>query len=275
MHTYNGIVCEIKKNYMIFMTTEGEFLRGIPTNKNAQIGDEVEFTLLSSPSLSYKRKKTLIIGPSLIAAALLIFFLTMLLPNTNSAFAYVQVGNELEFGIDETGKVISVESLIKEKSIEMNDLRGLPINEALKKAVEEISTDTQDLSITTRFNDEKPSTTKNEIEKAVNEVRNHHSNKTNNSTQKNNHQDNNSNGHINKENKANNGSPKNNSSKGYNGNSNNSFKAQEKQENSSNNEKNNQSQNRNSLKKEYQKSNSKKENQHTNSKDTNQNNKDG
>ncbi len=113
MRTYKGIVCEINKNYMIFMTSEGEFLRGIPSVANAQIGDEVEFQLLATSSLTSKKKKSFIIGPTLVAAALLIFFLTAVFPNTNSAYAYVQVGNELELGVDEKGTVISVTNLKK------------------------------------------------------------------------------------------------------------------------------------------------------------------
>lgn len=256
MHTYKGIICEINQNYMIFLTAEGEFLRGLPMVTNVDIGDEVEFRLLTTTSsLSKKKKKRLIIGPVLVAAALLIFFFTALLPNTNRAFAYVQVGNELELAVDEEGKVISVTSLNKEKPIEIEEFNGLPLEEALTKAVVEMSPDDKELSITTKYNNEEHSKAKENIENTIQTVQNEKPAKSNNSKQNNDKNNNNSmNSTPDKENngstKNNNGNKENNTSEKENNSLNKTDKNKqvEKNQSNSNNSKQNQKENNSSNK---------------------------
>lgn len=174
MNTYKGIVCEINKNYMIFLTADGEFLRGIPKVANPQIGDEVLFQLLTATPLPKKKMKSFIIGPALAVAAFLIFFITTFFPTTNSAYAYVQVGTDLELGIDEDGTVISVKQINPNESYVPEDLKleGVSIDLALTKVINEVVTNQEDILISTKFIDETPSKTKDKIINAVNEVQN-------------------------------------------------------------------------------------------------------
>lgn len=172
MRIYKGIVCDINKKYMIFMTGDGEFLRGIPLNSNPQIGDEVEFQLITVPFPLKKNVKTYIIGPVIAVAILLFFIGTSLLTNTNSAYAYVQLGEELVLSVDEQGNVISADKLKASSNLSFDDLKGLPIDAALSKAVNKIAPDVPNITISTKYNDEKPSISKENIEKAVNQVQN-------------------------------------------------------------------------------------------------------
>ncbi|SOC37387.1 anti-sigma factor domain-containing protein [Ureibacillus acetophenoni] len=172
MRTYKGIVCEINKNYMIFMTADGEFLRGTPLVTNAQIGDDVEFQLFATSFLS-KKRKSFIIAPALVAAVIMIFLVTALFPSTNSAYAFVQIGNELELGIDEEGTVISVKPINNEPTYALDTkLEGLPIDLALTKAITQIEKHNETVPITTKFNDDQPSKAKEKILNTVNKAKN-------------------------------------------------------------------------------------------------------
>ncbi|MFY3792046.1 anti-sigma factor domain-containing protein [Ureibacillus sp. MALMAid1270] len=244
MHTYKGILCKINKNYMIFMTAEGEFLRGLPLVSNVDIGDEVEFRLLTTSSLSQKKKKSLIVGPVLVAAALLIFFFTALFPNTNSAYAYVQVGEELELGVNEDGKVISVTNLNEEKPINIEELNGLPLKEALLKAVEEITPDYEEISITTKYTNQEQTKAKEDIEKTIETVKNEKPVKSNDSKQK--IKKNNNNNSNNNSKKQNNDTTKDNKGKKNENNSSNKQNNSNKNENQSNSNTQNEKGNSNS-----------------------------
>lgn len=172
MRTYKGIVCEINKNYMIFMTADGEFLRGIPLVTNAQIGDDVEFQLFATSSLS-KKRKSFIIAPALVAAVIMIFLVTALFPTTNNAYAFVQIGNELELGIDEEGTVISVKPMNNEPTYTLDTkLEGLPVDLALTKAITQLEKQNENVPITTKFNDDHPSKAKEKILDTVNKAKN-------------------------------------------------------------------------------------------------------
>nr|WP_146139633.1 anti-sigma factor domain-containing protein [Lysinibacillus timonensis] len=170
----------MNKKHMIFITSEGEFLRGIPIVPNPEIGDEVEFQLKASfPTLKYKMKP-FIIGPTLVAAVLLIFFATALFPTSNSAYAYVQLGNDIELGVDENGTVISVKRLSEDnKVLTIDELEGLTLKEALTKATKDIKINNEEVSITTKYNDDQPSQAKENIEKTVKEVKNKKPSKSN------------------------------------------------------------------------------------------------
>ena len=71
MRTYKGIVCEKKNEYMVFLTKEGEFLRGTPIGPTPEVGEEAEFHLVAVPTLLRKRMKPLFVGPAIVAAVLL------------------------------------------------------------------------------------------------------------------------------------------------------------------------------------------------------------
>ena len=45
MRKYRGIVCEKKASYTVFLTENGEFLRGVPLIADVQIGEEAAFHL--------------------------------------------------------------------------------------------------------------------------------------------------------------------------------------------------------------------------------------
>ena len=164
MRTYRGIVCEKNKHDMIFLTSEGEYLRGIPLAQNVEVGDEVPFRLAGSPILLQKK----VIGPALIAAVLLIVFVASLIPQSSSAYAYVQVEGKqnIQFGVDKEGTVLSVKSLDESTSID-EKWEGLSIDVALTKAVGKME-ETEKLVITTKYEQKEKS---ERIENAVKQVR--------------------------------------------------------------------------------------------------------
>lgn len=168
MRKYRGIVCEKKATYSVFLTEDGEFLRGVPLIAAVQIGDEVEFHLITSATPT-KRMKPIFIAPAVVAAVLLIFLVASWFPKTTTAYAYIQVEGDstIEIGVDEGGKVISLHSSTEE----MKDWEGQSINLVLEKAVQQVSTDKKELAVTTVYENEDKPKLKKQIEKAVQEVK--------------------------------------------------------------------------------------------------------
>jgi len=170
MRRYRGIVCEKKNKYMIFLTEEGEFLRGNPIGKVPDIGEEADFQLLGATHSVQKKWKSFLVGPILVAAVLLLFFVSPLNSETSKALAFVQVNGEssFELGLDEEGNVISLESLDEEQDIELDDWKGAPVGIVLSKVVENM--DTEELKITTTYEKEKNPDLKGVVEKAISAV---------------------------------------------------------------------------------------------------------
>ncbi|MFP3919763.1 anti-sigma factor domain-containing protein [Lysinibacillus telephonicus] len=171
MRTYRGIVCEKKNNRIIFLTADGEFLSGIPLLVNPEIGDEVEFYLAATSLPQKKKFKTYIFAPALAAAVLLIFLIASLLPQPDSAYAYIQLkaGQSIELGISEKGTVISVQSL-DETSISEEDWQGLSIENALSKAFDELASNNEEIEISTEFEKENSYELKQQIDKFVKDI---------------------------------------------------------------------------------------------------------
>ncbi|SFQ78711.1 hypothetical protein SAMN05421670_0361 [Psychrobacillus psychrotolerans] len=167
MRKYRGIVCEKKASYTVFLTENGEFLRGVPLIADVQIGEEAAFHLIAS-TISKRRMKPIFIAPALIAAILLLFLVASWFPKATPAYAYIQVEGDstIEIGIDEDGKVISLQSSTET----MGDWEGQPMDLVLAKAVEQISTDKNELAVTTVYEKEDKPKLKKQIEKAVQEV---------------------------------------------------------------------------------------------------------
>ncbi|MEK3978713.1 anti-sigma factor domain-containing protein [Psychrobacillus sp. FSL K6-2836] len=168
MRKYRGIVCEKKAAYSVFLTEDGEFLRGVPLIEDVQIGEEAEFRLIA-PSTSSKRVKPIFIAPALVAAVLLIFLVASWFPQTTTAYAYIQVEGDstIEIGVDEEGKVMSLHSTTGA----MKDWKGQSIDSVLAKAVEQVSTEKKELAVTTVYEKEDKPKLKKQIEKAVQEVK--------------------------------------------------------------------------------------------------------
>ncbi|MEK5206025.1 anti-sigma factor domain-containing protein [Psychrobacillus sp. FSL H8-0510] len=167
MRKYRGIVCEKKASYTVFLTENGEFLRGVPLIADVQIGEEAAFHLFASTT-SKRRMKPIFIAPALIAAVLLLFLVASWFPKATPAYAYIQVEGDstIEIGVDENGKVISLQSSTET----MSDWKGQPMDLVLAKAVEQISTDKNELAVTTVYEKEDKPKLKKQIEKAVQEV---------------------------------------------------------------------------------------------------------
>lgn len=169
MRKYRGIVCEKKAHYTVFLTENGEFLRGTPLITDVQIGEEAEFHLISSAT-STKRMKPIFIAPALVAAVLLIFLVaSSWFPQTTTAYAYIQVEGDstIEIGVDDEGNVISLHSTTGV----MKDWEGQSIDLVLAKAVEQVSTDKKELVVTTIYEKEDKPKLKKQIEKAVQKVK--------------------------------------------------------------------------------------------------------
>lgn len=167
MLKYRGIVCEKKASYTVFLTENGEFLRGVPLIADVQIGEEAAFHLIASTT-SKRRMKPIFIAPALIAAILLLFLVASWFPKATPAYAYIQVEGDstIEIGVDEDGKVISLQSSTET----MSDWEGQPMDLVLAKAVEQISTDKNELAVSTVYEKEDKPKLKKQIEKAVQKV---------------------------------------------------------------------------------------------------------
>jgi len=164
MRKCRGIVCEKKATYSIFLTEDGEFLRGTPLIADVQIGEEVEFHLIAAAKPS-NRTKPIFIAPALVAAVLLLFLVASWFPQTTTAYAYINVEGDstIEIGVDEKGNVISFHSTTEV----IKDWEGQSIALVLAKAVEQVSTDQKELVVTTVYEKEDKPKTNKQIEKAV------------------------------------------------------------------------------------------------------------
>ena len=168
MRKYKGIVCEKKATYSVFLTEEGEFLRGIPLIATVQVGEEVEFHLTTHVS-SPKRMKPIFIAPALIAAMLLIILVASWFPQTTPAYAYINVegDSKIEIGIDEDGKVISLQSTAEK----VKGWEGQSIDHVLAKAVDQVGAEEKELAVTTVYEKEDKPKLNKQIEKAVQQVK--------------------------------------------------------------------------------------------------------
>ena len=112
--------------------------------------------------------KPIFIAPALIAAILLLFLVASWFPKATPAYAYIQVEGDstIEIGVDEDGKVISLQSSTET----MSDWEGQPMDLVLAKAVEQISTDKNELAVSTVYEKEDKPKLKKQIEKAVQKV---------------------------------------------------------------------------------------------------------
>ncbi|MFJ5769581.1 hypothetical protein [Psychrobacillus sp. NPDC093180] len=179
MRTYKGIVCEKKSKYSVFLTEEGKFLRGIPIIPNSEIGEEVEFQLVTG-ALQQKRAKPFFIGPALVAAVLLVFLVASFIPKSSSALAaYVQLEGEtaLELGVNHEGNVVSLRSLVNDP-ISIDEWEQLPLAIVLDKAVSQMNPKVEKVEIIMIYENEEPAETKKIVEEAVRTVQNEHANRT-------------------------------------------------------------------------------------------------
>ncbi|MCM3712071.1 anti-sigma factor domain-containing protein [Sporosarcina luteola] len=180
MRTYRGVVCEKKTTYMVFLTEKGEFLRGVPVGDPPEVGEEAEFTLVAPSFIARRKAKPRFVGAVLVAAAVLFFILSSLIPLNEKVMAYVQLdaGTAMEFGVDREGHVISLRYL-KDKRNEEDRLsawKGQPIQAVLDIAVLELTgNDNKQVSITTIYpTRERAQETRQLIGDAVQEVRGKH-----------------------------------------------------------------------------------------------------
>ncbi|WP_144511957.1 anti-sigma factor domain-containing protein [Bacillus sp. FJAT-22090] len=179
MRTYKGIVCEKSDKYMVFLTNEGEFLRGIPLSTDPEMGEETEFRLIAATSLYRKRLKPFVIGPALVAAVLLVFLVASFISQTNPTYAYVQLEGDsgVKLGVDKEGNIVSLLSLDELPILESDEWEGLPIGIVLAKVVRKIEPENEELHITTVYEKQGKEELKKHIEQAVIKVQNEHKSK--------------------------------------------------------------------------------------------------
>lgn len=174
MRNFRGVVCEKKDNYYVFLTSEGEFLRGTPLVDDPMIGTETEFQLLEAKApFLLTQIKPKILAPILVAAVVLIFCVASLIPQQTSAYAYVQLEGEhaVEIGVDEDGQVISLRSLDDDTPIDSNNWEDLALAAVLVHAVKQVGAAQDELVITTVYENENNQHLKAQVDKAVNEVK--------------------------------------------------------------------------------------------------------
>ncbi|QTD41057.1 anti-sigma factor domain-containing protein [Sporosarcina sp. Te-1] len=162
MRTNRGIVCEKKTAYTVFLTNEGNFVRGYPIGDSPEIGQEVEFHQIKTFCFP---KKPLLYGPVFAVAMLLVILFASLYPGNEKALAYVQVESmtALEFGVDQHGTVVDYhqfgdpQKLLSETML--SEWVGLPIHNVLGKATREITdgNSAEELVVTLVYEDSKKS----------------------------------------------------------------------------------------------------------------------
>lgn len=179
MRVYKGIVCEKKNKYSVFITKEGEFLRGTPLGSNPEIGEEAHFHLFEASPQRRKWFKPTVLGPVLVVAMLFIFVVVSFIPNPEKALAFVQLDgrNAVELGVNKNGLVVTLRSL-NETPIELEDWEGHPFDLVLEEAIKQMSPVSKQLAITTVYENKKHSVDMREmIENTVEEINNEHSEK--------------------------------------------------------------------------------------------------
>ncbi len=152
MRTYRGIVCEKKNKYTVFLTDKGDFLRGIPIGETPDIGDEVDFQLVSTSSLLGGKMKPRFVGAVMIAAVLLFSVVASLFPMNDKVMAYVQLETDtaLELGVNQMGKVISLRYLnetLAEPGDSLDEWRNHPIQTVLDTAMKDLSVGASDVQV--------------------------------------------------------------------------------------------------------------------------------
>jgi len=182
MQIHRGIVCEMKKKHTVFLTEKGEFLRGNPIGETPDIGDEVDFYLISTPSLHSRKVKPRFVGAVMIAAVLLFSIVASLIPMNEKVMAYIQLETDtaVELGVNQMGKVISLRYLnetLGEPENRLDKWIGQPIGTVLDFAVKELPTGKSAMKviITTIFPNAKSQQKMQEVVgSAVREVRGVH-----------------------------------------------------------------------------------------------------
>lgn len=109
MMTHYGIVMDVKEDYAIFLTEDGEFMKGIPAS-DAEVGEYAHFTEYKPP---FKLTKSPALAPILAIAATMVLIFGASFSNVPEAYAFVELenGERIELGIDEEGTVIYVEGV--------------------------------------------------------------------------------------------------------------------------------------------------------------------
>ncbi len=109
MMTHYGIVMDVKEDYAIFLTEDGEFMKGIP-DSDAEVGEYAHFTEYKPP---FKLTKSPALAPILAIAATMVLIFGASFSSVPEAYAFVELenGERIELGIDEEGTVIYVEGV--------------------------------------------------------------------------------------------------------------------------------------------------------------------
>lgn len=109
MMTHYGIVMDVKEDYAIFLTEDGEFMKGIPATA-AEVGEYAHFTEYKPP---FRLTKSPALAPILAIAATMVLIFGASFSNVPEAYAFVELenGERIEFGINEEGTVIYVEGV--------------------------------------------------------------------------------------------------------------------------------------------------------------------
>ncbi|PJK16874.1 hypothetical protein CQS04_06895 [Chryseomicrobium excrementi] len=109
MMTHFGIVMDVKEDYSIFLTEDGEFMKGIPAS-DAEVGEYAHFTEYKAP---FKLTKSPALTPILAIAATMVLIFGASFSDIPEAYAFVELenGERIELGIDKEGTVIYVEGV--------------------------------------------------------------------------------------------------------------------------------------------------------------------
>ncbi|MEK3936586.1 hypothetical protein MKY41_14810 [Sporosarcina sp. FSL W7-1349] len=142
MRIHRGIVCEKNSKYTVFLTNQGDFLRGIPIGAMPEIGEEAEFHLISTGTSSLQKGKLRFIGAALVAALFFLFIVASMISPNDEVMAYVQLETDtaLELGVNGEGEVISLRYLDETSdTLAKWGKKSPPIREVLDRLAKEVS----------------------------------------------------------------------------------------------------------------------------------------
>lgn len=178
MRTYRGVVFEKRKKYTVFLTEEGEFVRGIPTSRSPEIGEEADFEKMDANQRLSGKMKPKLVGALMMAAVLFFVILTSFIPANEQVMAYVQLetNDAVELGVNRAGKVIEIRYLneeSKEKEARLDNWKGESISEVLDKAVKSVESQNKEVNVTIIYeNTKKQEKVQKVVEGAVQKVQN-------------------------------------------------------------------------------------------------------
>ncbi|AYC29056.1 anti-sigma factor domain-containing protein [Paenisporosarcina cavernae] len=157
-----GIILEVHDEYSVFLTSDGGFIKGVPSMDDPIVGVECSFTeFIPVTSMLNRTVKWKMVYPVLAAAATLLLVFGMLFGNESTASAYIQVDadSSFEIGVNDQGEVVHFSALDDNGEAFIRQLKswkGEQLSSVLSDIMKNYSKETQTnpITVTTIFHNE-------------------------------------------------------------------------------------------------------------------------